>query len=300
MSKKAENGEMTLQTNAFRLPMKVVVIRFYPRATAMVQNPGHVLYGGLGPQATKYFQLPMSSTGGYINPFNSVEEREYLEKMMGLPEGGLSPGRKVNNFFDEYVITLSKADKVLDLNNPDDYLFFLVANTQRDYIAENVRDIRNRATYHWYFLDENTEREVEALRINSTSRAWIEYGKIESSSAKLKHVLVEYRGGSNMPSKANDIKWLQTEVGKLIESDATSFLNIIQDPNLQYKIDIYNSVHLGILKKDKGYYFMEDGTKLSLDGEDNSLDGAIRFLKAPENNEYHITLRQRIENAGGV
>lgn len=297
--RKTEDTELMVSAmNHFSLPDKRVVLKFYPRPTAMVTDPSHILYGGMGPQATRYFQLPIHTTGGYMNPFESTEEREYLEEALGLAKNALSPSRRAGNFFDEYTIALTKSDKVLDLSDPEDYLFYLVAKMQKDHIAKDVRSVRGRATYHWYFMDEKEERQIDAVRISNTAKAWMEYGKIEASPDKLRHVLIEYRGGGRLPSAANKIDYLQSEVGKIVGQDPSSFVNIVTDPNLQVKIDIHTAVQKGILNKEKGYYYMEDGTRLSHEGEDNSLEGAIRYLKSPENNEYYLQLKQRIENAG--
>jgi hypothetical protein len=301
MSKKTENDALVLDEapvkRGFTLPNKRVIISFYPRPTAMVRDPKHILYGGLGPNAKKYFQLGMLSTGGLVNPFSSTEEREYLEEKLGLEKGRLSPKRLENNFFHDYSFYLDKSDRILNLSDPEDYLLYLVAKTVKDMIAPKASEVRNKATYMWYFRDEKEEAAEKVNRISTRSEAWKEFGKIEDSIPKLKQVMIEWKGSAGLPSNSSRKEWLIGEVSELVESDPTLFLSIVKDADIEYKIDVYEAVQKGIFKKKGIYYYNNDDSIITEEGVDSTLENVIDFLKQPKNNAFYIKIKQRIENA---
>jgi hypothetical protein len=285
--------------NTVALPQNRVTIKFYPRATAMVTDPKHMLYGGLAPNTGKTFQLPRNRTGAFVNPFPSEEIQNLLERKLGLPENGLSPLRMENNFFDKYVVTLNKSDMILELKDPIMYIQFLVAKTQRDHVAPSFAKVKDKATFMWYVEDENEAVERRSLKISKKSEAWKEFGKIENSKSKLRQILIEHKGKSVLPDAANNIDWLQGQVGELIEHDPEVFVNYAKDPNLPVKVDIYDAILHGILKRaGSGLLFQEDDTPLALENDVNDIGGAIRYLRHPENSEYYATVKQRIQNAG--
>jgi hypothetical protein len=303
MSKKTETDELILEkespvkTTGFSLPRKRIIISFYPRPTAMVRDPKHILYGGLGPNAKKYFQLGMLSTGGLINPFETTAEREYLEDKLGLEKGRLSPKRLDNNFFHEYSFFLDKSDKVLDLSDPEDYLLYLVAKTQSDFIAPKANEIRNKVTYMWYFKDEAEDVIEKVNRISTRSEAWKEFGKIEDSASKLRHIMIQWKGSAGLPTNANRIEWLIGEVSDLVESDPTLFLSIVKDPNINYKVDVYEAIQKGVFKKKGLYYYNSDDSIITQEGVESTLDNVVEYLKDPKNNTFYVTIKQRIQNA---
>lgn len=279
------------------LPQKKVTIKFHPRPTAMVQDPKHILFGGLGPNSGKSFQLPRTSSGSYRNPFPDDATQALLERHLGYPEGGLNPQSRINNFFDSYLITLTKADTTLDLSDPNQYLFLLVAKQQKDFVAPAKKNLRDRGTTMWYIVDEEDEADEKVLLVSKRSEAWKEFGKIEDSVSKLRQILVEYRGTASLPSSANKHSWLVTEVSKIVESDAEVFVNMATDPNLPVKVDLYAAVTAGAIKREGSLYYLDDDTPMALPGDSNDVNGAIRYLHEPENSDFYATLKQRIQNA---
>jgi hypothetical protein len=287
----------TMEKAVFTLPNKKVRIAFYPKATAMVTDPSHILYGGLGPRAGKTFQLPRTRTGQYFNPFPSDEVRLAMEKQLGMEEGGLSPARMENNFFDNYTISLGKADIELNLSDAKEALDYYVAKAQKDFVAPDRESIRHRATYMWYVEDEEVQAERKVLTLSKKAEAWKEFGKIEGSPGKLKQILIERRGKSTLPNAASKHEWLIGAVGELVEEDPTVFLNLVKDPNLAHKVTIYEAVTAGVISVKGTFYYNEEGTPLSMPGMQNDIGGVIHFITQPENSDYYATVKQRVQNA---
>jgi hypothetical protein len=120
---------------------------------------------------------------------------------------------------------------------------------------------------------------------------------MESSIPKMKQVLIEWKGTAGLPSNANKAEWLIGEVNNLVESDPTLFLSIAKDPDLDIKCDVYEAVSKGIFKKKGIYYFNQDDSQVTPVGTESTLQNVIDFLKEPENNQFYIKIKARIDNA---
>ena len=78
-----------------------IIVRFVPSPTAMVQRKGHILYGGMSENATRSFVVPRLSKTGVFKNVLTNNEKDFLERAMGLELGALSVHRKENNFWDD-------------------------------------------------------------------------------------------------------------------------------------------------------------------------------------------------------
>ena len=47
-----------------------IIVRHIPRQSNMVQNPKHVLYGGMAENAIRVFVVPRLTSGKYVNVLN--------------------------------------------------------------------------------------------------------------------------------------------------------------------------------------------------------------------------------------
>jgi hypothetical protein len=89
----------------------------------MVQNPKHILYGGMAETATRSFVVPKLSSGLFRNVLTD-NEKSFLEQVMGLEYNALSIYKKKDNFWDDSNpngigrVTLHKQDNYLDLSVP--------------------------------------------------------------------------------------------------------------------------------------------------------------------------------------
>ena len=77
-----------------------IIVRHVPRASGMVSNPKHVLYGGMAEGSKKTFTVPRLTSGTFVNVLTKAE-KAFLEDIMGLEYDALSVYKKVNNFWDD-------------------------------------------------------------------------------------------------------------------------------------------------------------------------------------------------------
>ena len=302
---KTKGSEVAVATAPppFSLPQKRITIKFYPKASAMVQDERHELFGRLGPKAQKGFQLPRTERGSWVNPFEGepVGTREHLEKMLNFPTGWLNTTALGACFFDDYFVKLGKQDEVFDLSKPDDYLRFLVTKAQTDKVAPSREDVHKLNTYMWYIEDNEIATSQKRKLKDKRAKAYALLGSIEDNPARMRHILMERRGKSNLPERANDPDWLFNELSDLIDNNkidgASRFLEIANDPNLPIKADIYMAVSKGIIKQKGRFFYDEEDQPIMAPGTQNDLNGAISFLTMDENSDYYALLKQRIQNA---
>ena len=98
-----------------------IIVRHIPRQSNMVQNPKHVLYGGMAENAIRVFVVPRLTSGKYVNVLTN-DEKDFLEHTMGLEDNALSIHKREHNFWDDSnpdgiaKVMLKKQDNYLDLS----------------------------------------------------------------------------------------------------------------------------------------------------------------------------------------
>lgn len=310
MTQKTENKSKVLESagrsiiaerSGFSLPNKKVTIKFYAKPTAMVQDENHKLFGRMGPRTKKAYQLPRTERGSWINPFSSQEERMALEEMLNFPKGWLNTSSLGSCFFDEYFVQLGKNDEPLDLSNPEQYLKFLVLKAQKDIVAPNRESVNNLNTYMYYIEDHEVANNNKRRLKDKRAKAYAMLGSIENNPSKMRQILIQKRGKSNLPDMANDADWLFNELSDIIDNDkidgASQFLQIIEDPHLSVKVDIYQAVSKNIIKQKGRFYYDEQDKPIMAPGMQNDLSGVIAFLTMDENSEYYAILKQRLQTS---
>ena len=97
---------------------EVVTVRLVPKMGS-ITDKRQVLYGGMAETSKVTLTVPVvESTGSYKNVLTN-EEKAFFEDLLGI---NLSVHNKVDNYWDNYQVTLNKSDNYFDLSNPDDYI----------------------------------------------------------------------------------------------------------------------------------------------------------------------------------
>ena len=114
-----------------------VIVRFIPRSNDNITDRKHVAYGGMMDGAVRGFTVPMLSNGSYKNVLTD-DEKTYLEDILGLEVNGLSVYNKKDNYWDNYLIRLTKQDTILDLSLPEDYIKYKVLLANKETVAPSM------------------------------------------------------------------------------------------------------------------------------------------------------------------
>lgn len=274
-----------------------VIVRFVPRPSSMVQNPKHILYGGMAENAKRSFVVPRyNSTGMFVNVLTN-NEKDFLEQAMGLEYNALSIYRKENNFWDDSNpmgigrVTLHKQDNYLDLSVPEDYIKYKILLANKDYIAPSLQALEDRpkATYQFVIINENAEAKMNLGKMDTIKRCYMEYGKIENDADTLR-VVVELLEGRPISPKVK-LDYLQGKVNEYIQSNPRRFISTVTDELLPTKVLIKKCVEAGLIgKKNDTYYLRKDGSPLCEMNEESTLTNAARYLSSVKRQELKYSL----------
>ena len=279
-----------------------IIVRFVPNPSAMVQQKGHLLYGGMAESATRSFVVPrLSSTKLYKNILTD-NEKAFLEKAMGLEPNTMSIYRKNDNFWSDSNphgigrVTLHKQDNYFDLSIPEDYIRYKILLANSDYIASSLQVLEEqpKATYQFVIISENAETQMNLSKMDATKRCYMEYGKVEDDIDTLR-VIIETLEGRPMSQKVK-LDFLQGKVNEYIQRDPRKFLKVIQDELLPAKVLIKKCVEAGLIgKKNDAYFLREDGSALCEMNEESTLNNAAKYISSVKRQELKYSLEAKLK-----
>lgn len=272
-----------------------VIVRFVPKQTGIVNNPKHILYGGMAETAIRWFTVPKLSSGMYVNVLTD-KEKEYLEEIMGLEYNALSIYKKVDNYWDNFQVRLTKQDNYLNLADPDDYIKYKVLLANKNQIAPSIEVLQSKpkATYQFVIVQEGEESKMAKKEMNATMQSYMEFGKIQDDADTLR-MIIETIDGRPI-AKTSKIEFLQSKVNKLIQADAKLFYRIATDPLLPTKVLIKKSIEANLISNRGGMLYLRDGgTPLCGDNEEPTLGVAAKFLNLPKNQSLKFSLEAKLK-----
>lgn len=279
-----------------------IIVRHVPRASGMVSNPKHVLYGGMAEGSKKTFTVPRLTSGTFVNVLTKAE-KAFLEDIMGLEYDALSVYKKNNNFWDDSnpegisKVTLSKQDNFFNLADPEDYIRYKILLANKDYIAPSLQVLQDqpKVTYQFVIIAEGEETKSAKQNMSATMQSYKEYGKIEDDFNKLRVIVETIDGRPTAPNVKHE--FLQTKVNDLIQANSKLFLKVVSDPLLDAKVLIKRSIEAGLIyKRGDFHYLRSDGNPLCEANEEPTLNIAARYLNSPKHQEIKFTLEAKLKN----
>lgn len=270
-----------------------VIVRFYPKQSGIVTDPKHVLYGGMAEGAVRWFTVPQLSSGLYVNVLTD-SEKTYLEEVMGLEYNALSIYKKVDNYWDNLQVRLTKGDNIFNLADPEDYIRYKVLLANKDYIAPSLQALQDKykATYQFVVVQEGEETSIAKKEMSATMQSYMEFGKIQDD-ADILRIIIETLEGRPV-AKTSKIEFLQNKVNKLVQAEPKMFLRVATDPLLPTKVLIKKSIEHSLISNRGGMlYLRENGTPLCGDNEEPTLNIAAKFLNLPKNQSLKFSLEAK-------
>lgn len=272
-----------------------IIVKHVPKETGIVRDPRHILYGGMADNAVRWFTVPRLTSGVYVNVLTNAE-KTCLEEVMGLEYNALSIYNKIDNFWDNYTVRLTKQDNILNLANPDDYIKYKVLLANKDIIAPSMQELEDhpKATYQFVILHENEESKASKKKLTATMQAYMEFGKIQEDFDILRTIIETIDG--RPVSKSSKIEFLQDKVNKIIQADAKLFVRVANDPLLNTKVLIKKAIENGIISNRGGMlYLKSDGTPLCEDNEEPTLNIAAKYLNMPKHQDLLFSIQAKIK-----
>lgn len=295
--KKSKVREVTHTEESIVNPLRNirVIVRFLPKVNR-ISNPKHVLYGGMAENAVKIFSVPRLNTGALVNVLTK-DEKSYLEYIMGLEYNALSVYNKVDNYWENTYVRLTKHDTFLNLADPEDYIKYKILLANKEFIAPSLQVLEDfpKETYQFVLMEEGEETKIANKNMSTTMQAYMEYGKIQEDKNTLR-VIIEILDGRPVASNTK-IEFLQEKINKLIQANSKTFLRVIKDSLLSTKVLIKTAIEKGLISNRGGMLYTKVGdTTIPLcgDNEEPTLNIAAKFLNLPKNQELKFKLEAGI------
>lgn len=299
-SKQIVDDEYTETINCLR--NERITIRHIPKQNALVNNPKHVLYGGMAENATRTFVVPKLSSGMFVNVLTD-NEKAFLEETMGLEYNALSIYKKVDNFWDDSneagisSVRLTKQDNYLNLADPEDYIRYKILLANKDFIAPSLKALEDspKATYQFVIISDGEENKKAKDNMSTTMKCYKEYGKIEEDVFTLRTIIETIEGRPTAPN--TKLEFLQTKINNLIQADSKLFLRVVTDPLLQTKVLIKRCIEAGIISKRGNFlYLRSDNSPLCEMNEEPTLNIAAKYLNAPKHQDILFALQAKLNS----
>lgn len=271
---------------------EIVTVKFVPRP-GKISDPKHVLYGGMAETAVRTYTVPKMNNGLFKNPLTN-SEKKFLENYMGLKEDALSVYK---DYWDNYFVRVPKLGLRLDLSNPKDYIAYKVLLLNNNRIAPNVQALENpRASYEFVLASDHAIIEVAKTKMQYKADCYKWMGKYEDDWDRMKAV-VELLDGRKI-SENSTLKFLQVQIGELIEKDSEKFIKTVNNPMLDTQILISKAIAAKVISKQGNfYYFKGVNGKVPLcnEGEDPDLKTACKYLNDPKNQEVKFSIEAKLQ-----
>lgn len=272
-----------------------ITVRFLRRDTGFIQNPKHLLSGGMAETATRIFTVPILANGAYKNVLTN-DEKTFLEESMGLPTNALSIYLKENNYWASQQVRLTKSDSYLDLSAPADYIKYKILLANTDLIAPNLETVSNypKATYQFVLISEKDEIQTSRDAMTISMEASEAFAKIGNDVSMFRLIIETLEGRPTSPNVKLD--FLKPQVFRIMQANPKNFLTIVQDKMLSTKLLIKEAIEAGLIRKRGDFYYLaQDNRALSTGSEDPILSNACKFLNNPVNQEAKLMLEAKIK-----
>ena len=272
-----------------------VLVRHIPKESGMITNPKHILYGGMAENAVRYFTVPKLSSGAFVNILTD-SEKDFLEEVMGLEYNALSIYKKVDNYWENNMVRLTKQDNILDLSDPEDYIKYKILLANKNFIAPSLEVLNDypKATYQFVIIAEGDETKTAKDNMSITMQCYKEFGKIENDIDTLRMIVETIDGRPTSPNVK--LEFLQTKVNSLIQADSKIFLKTIKDPYLPTKVLIKRAIEGGIISNRGNYlYLKQDNSPLCENNEEPTLTIAAKYLNNPRHQEIKMMIEAKLK-----
>lgn len=270
---------------------EIVNVKFVPKH-GKITDPKHVLYGGMAENAIRTYTVPKMSNGVYKNPLTD-SEKQFLENYMGLQENTLSVYK---DYWDNYFVRVPKSGLRLDLSQANDYIQYKVLLLNNNRIAPNLQKLKDqRASYEFVLASDNADVEVAKNRIQLKADCYKWMGKHEDDYDLIKTVIETLE--SRKVSANSSLKFLQVQIGNLIEQDAEKFIKVVNNPMLNTQVLISKAISANIIVKQGNFYYLKNEQgKIPLceEGEDPDLKTTCLYLNNPKNQDIKFAIEAQL------
>lgn len=244
--------------------------------------------------------LPYSnSRRSYKQVFDSNEEQAYFENVFNKKAGSLSIYDRNNDFWGkEFIVTLEKDNKELDLSVPSQLLEYKVLLANTDKIAPSWDERFKKGSYQYAII--SNDREVDdTMKLSAKKERAMElFFEVKKSDKKMFDIL-RLLGKSPARNTIDNTQWLKSQLTSTMSqiekvrnvSNIDDFIKVVEDAKFSEKVFVLDALDLGEITRDGTVYRLRD-TNAPLG---RSVDQAVEWFADPRNNEDKLLIEQRME-----
>lgn len=289
------NGETKELINPLR--NEKLEVRLVRHNSAIVNSTSdkHVMSGGMADGASRYYCVPTQRNGTKVNVLTN-NEKAFFEDLFNLEPGALNVTRKVDNYWDDFEVKVTKYGTILDLSDPIDYIKYKVLLANKSKICPSLKELTDNGikNYDFVLCGANDEADEAARHMSITMKCYKEYGKVEEKRDLLR-VVIETMEGMAIPSDVR-LSTLQSKCNDLIQRDAKLFYATITDELLPFKVIIKQGLdHNIIIYRGKDLYLRDGSIPLCEDNQNPTFLNAAKFISKPQNKDILFAIQSKCE-----
>jgi len=232
----------------------------------------------------EHLTIQRARNTGILNTGMDDETAARLEKKLNLKPGALS--RNNGDYWKKFKIAIPKGGIVLNpQTNPTDEVAYYVALAHQEIansVAENKQGKWAFSRYEMHSDEEETA--TVNNEVNIKLDAYKRFGELTENE---KRNFLKVYGKS--AGKDTSLDFINGQVGKIVDSEPKTFLDIVNNPNYKVQVFIKDCLEAGILKESGGKYIMHGGDVLAY-----STDQMIDYLKNSDNSEIATQLKGQL------
>lgn len=270
---------------------KIIIVKPILRVrNSLITDPDHEAFFLFGNATTDYC-LPVDKNGNLMNPFASKEEQSWLEKAL---DTDLNIYKPKDNFWKKRKVRLGKDDRRLNLNNPKDYIDWLILKMNKNFIAPDGDSVKKKATYRYGLFSEEFETQTVVRHADRKKLAYKAATRLED---KGKEAMVNFlKVYGHRVTAESKFEFLVAAIDKIIEDDIEGFLKIVDDKEYELKLLVSNAVEVGAVHKKGRLYFLPGGDPLCGTGDQPVIENVVAYLKQPAQGDIVNMLTARIKS----
>jgi hypothetical protein len=230
------------------------------------------------------------TASGAVKPFLTKEEIEFYTKEIG---DDVSTSNK--EYWEDFSVSLTKEDMILDLSDPIHSLQFKALHHYPTIVCAKPSDLTKRATYQWCLYNTDDETLTKKSELDAQRKAYINYGRYEQNRDILCYIYKNIEG--RLISRDTGMSDIQSKFLDILGKKFVRFNLLIEDFLLEEKVIINTAYELGILSEKLGEYKdIKSGKKLADKGKAN-LQTAAEYIAEAVNQDLRLELEARIKIA---
>jgi hypothetical protein len=231
---------------------------------------------------------------GLVNSGLTKEEQAEFEAAMNLPPNALSPynmkWKKDAPFtWADFRIAIPKEGLILDTDRSDKEKFqykVLLAGTK---VAKSTAEYEaNPTRYELLMTSKESESKTAFKEQDTKKKAFLKMSTMGIEDYR--KFLNVYEEGRYRVGKDATSEFIESEVGKIVDTQPAKFLELVDNPNYKTMVFLQECMSANIVYKQGTKYFLVDGEILG-----NSFLEAVTNLNSPDYNGTLISLKGKLE-----